>query len=136
MGKILVIEDDAGVRRLCRQALNRLGHQVIEAESGFSGLEMVREEVPDLVLLDWIMPRMDGMETLRAIKALPNGQEMPVVMMTALGSTPDIWLATSNGADGYITKPFRVADLASLANRFAPVPTGRFGSALAEQIAA
>jgi DNA-binding response OmpR family regulator len=114
MSKILVIDDDAGMRSVCRAALTSFGHQVVDAGDARRGLALVDSERPDLVLLDWLMPDSDGMDTLRAIKVRCD---VPVIMMTGLSSAPDVWLATSNGADGYITKPFKVADLVTLADR-------------------
>jgi CheY-like chemotaxis protein len=116
--KILVADDDAGVRDLCRTVLANEGFQVQEAENAPACLSNVRRDPPDLILLDWMMPGLDGMDALRALKANPRTREIPVVMLTALDGLPEITVATYNGADGYITKPFEIADLLALVRRF------------------
>lgn len=117
MTKIVVTDDDPGIRRLCRSILTSQGYEVLEAGDAASCLELVTHEAPDLVLLDWLMPDLDGLDTLKLLKE-STGRNLPVVMMTALGATPDIWLATFNGADGYVTKPFKLMDLLAMVRRF------------------
>ena len=124
MNRILIVDDDADVRELCRIVLMSEGYEVLEAEDVPSGIDLARQKQPDVVLLDWMMPGTDGMDALRILKASERTREIPVIMLTALDGLPQISLATSNGADGYVTKPFEAEDLLSLVRRFlAPQPT-------------
>jgi CheY-like chemotaxis protein len=118
MGKVLVVDDDPSVRLLCSTVLTTEGFEVLEAQDGVSCIALAREQLPDLVLLDWMMPGVDGIDTLRAIKNAGGTRHIPVVMLTALDSTAQIHMATQVGADGYMTKPFEVQDLLSLVRRF------------------
>jgi len=118
LAKILIADDDPGVRELCRIILGNEGYTVVEAETAMSCVELAQQELPDLVLLDWMMPEVDGMDALRLLKADHRTRSIPVVMLTALDGLPQITLATYIGAEGYVTKPFEVKDLLSLVGRF------------------
>ncbi|HTE18622.1 MAG TPA: response regulator [Armatimonadota bacterium] len=118
MSKILVADDDAGVRELCGVVLRNEGFEVIEAEDAGRCIALAREEQPDLVLLDWMMPDVDGIDALRMLKGSSATEAIPVVMLTALDGLPQITLATYNGADSYMTKPFEMDDLLSLVRRY------------------
>ncbi len=118
MSKVLVVDDDADVRGLCRLVLANEGYEVLEATDAASGVALAREQQPDLILLDWMMPGADGMDALRILKGTTATREIPVVMLTALDGMTQITMATYAGADGYVTKPFEVPDLLSLVGRF------------------
>jgi DNA-binding response OmpR family regulator len=120
--KILIVDDDAGVRDLCSLVLGNEGYHVLLAEDAASGIHLARTETPDLVLLDWMLPGLDGMDALRALKGSGKTREIPIVMLTALDGLPQITMATFSGADGYVTKPFEVNDLLSLIRRFTEKP--------------
>jgi DNA-binding response OmpR family regulator len=120
--KILVVDDDPGVRDLCRLVLTNEGYAVLEAEDAATGISLARLEMPDLVLLDWMLPGLDGMDALRALKGSGKTRQIPVVMLTALDGLPQVTMATYSGADGYVTKPFEVNDLLSLIRRFTETP--------------
>ncbi|MFN3652878.1 MAG: response regulator transcription factor [Armatimonadota bacterium] len=122
MSKILIVDDDEGVREMCRMVLSTEGYDVVEADSGPGGVNLARKEQPHLVLLDWMMPDVDGMDTLRMLKASQATSGIPVIMLTALDGLPQISLATMNGADGYVVKPFEVDDLLRLVKRFTEQP--------------
>lgn len=122
MSKIVVVDDDASVRELCRMILDNEGFEVLEAEDAATCISLVRQERPDLVLLDWMMPGLDGMDALRALKGSLTTRGIPVVMLTALDGLPEITVATFAGADGYVTKPFEAQDLLSLVRRFTQPP--------------
>jgi DNA-binding response OmpR family regulator len=122
VSRILVADDDPSVRELCRIVLGTEGYEVLLAENATEGITLAQREHPDLVLLDWMMPEVDGMDALLALKADPATSAIPVVMLTALDGMPQITLATYNGADGYVTKPFEVNDLLSLVRRFIQAP--------------
>lgn len=118
MSKILVADDDENVRELCRLVLTTEGFQVVEAADARGCVALAETEQPDLVLLDWMMPGKDGMDALRELKAGDLTRKIPVVMLTALDGLSQITVATYNGADGYVTKPFEVEDLLTLVRRF------------------
>lgn len=122
MSRILVADDDASVRELCQIVLNTEGYDVLLAEDAAGAIAIAREQHPDLILLDWMMPGVDGMDALLILKGDPATLDIPVIMLTALDGMPQITLATYNGADGYVTKPFDVIDLLSLVRRFTQEP--------------
>ncbi|MCC2670726.1 MAG: two component transcriptional regulator, winged helix family protein [Armatimonadetes bacterium] len=122
MSRILIADDDPSIRELCQVILSNEGFQVLEAEDAVGCVELARASRPDLVLLDWMMPEIDGMDALRMLKEHASTSSIPVVMLTALDGLPQISLATFNGADGYVTKPFEVEDLLSLVRRFLQAP--------------
>lgn len=109
--KILVIEDEPDIRELLVHHLHREGHRVLAAGDGFSGLEKARKENPDVVLLDLMLPGMDGIEVCRRLKADPVTRGVSVVMLTAKSEESDVVLGLGLGADDYVPKPFRVKEL-------------------------
>jgi diguanylate cyclase (GGDEF)-like protein/PAS domain S-box-containing protein len=109
--RILVVDDDAGARRLTRATLAKAGFQVIEAGDGRAALEAMAGELPDLVLMDVSMPLMDGFDACTALRRLPGGSGVPVAMMTGLDDTHSIERAFEVGATDFITKPINWAVL-------------------------
>lgn len=105
---ILIVDDDPHVIQFVRMHLEREGYQVIEACSGLEALDRVREALPDLVLLDVIMPEMDGFETLKLLREL---SDVPVIMLTVKADRSDRIRGLELGADDYITKPFSPGEL-------------------------
>lgn len=103
---LLVVEDEADILELVRYNLNREGYAVHEAASGEAALKLVKSVKPDLVLLDLMLPEIDGLEVCRRLKADPGLADIPVVMLTAKGEEADIVAGLELGADDYITKPF------------------------------
>lgn len=103
-GTVLVIDDDAHIRELCALYLLDVGFKVKEASDGPGGLLMVEQHHPDLVLLDVMLPGLDGWEVLNRIRQ--SSVWMPVVMLTAVGDEADRILGLDMGADDYLTKPF------------------------------
>ena len=101
--KILVVDDDTNICELLRLYLTKEGYQVTTANDGEEGLEKFNQLKPDMVLLDVMMPRMDGLEVCRRIRKLGN---TPVMMLTAKGETFDKVLGLELGADDYMVKPF------------------------------
>ncbi|MCH8801155.1 MAG: response regulator transcription factor [Chloroflexi bacterium] len=108
--KILVVDDDPNVVELVRLYLERDGHEVLTANDGVTGLEMAREEQPDLIVLDLMMPRMDGMEVCRTLRAESS---VPVIMLTAMVEEDNRLAGLDLGADDYVTKPFSPRELAA-----------------------
>ena len=106
--KILVVDDDTNICELLRLYLTKEGYQVTTANDGEEGLDKFNLVKPDMVLLDVMMPKMDGLEVCRRIRKLGN---TPVMMLTAKGETFDKVLGLELGADDYISKPFRLREL-------------------------
>ncbi len=109
--RILVVDDRAEGRKLLALRLQHAGYVVLQAESGAQALDVAAREPLDLVLLDVLMPGMDGFEACRRLRALPAMQAVPVVMVTALESTDDCVRGLEAGADDFIIKPFKPAEL-------------------------
>ena len=103
---VVVIEDEAHIRLALEYNLNMDGFDVHLAENGCAGLELVRQKKPQLVLCDWMMPEMNGLEVVSELKGDEATKDIPVFMLTAKGMTGDAEQALSTGADDYITKPF------------------------------
>lgn len=103
---ILLVEDEQDLLELLEYNLEREGYQVRTAGTGEAGLKEVRTELPDLILLDLMLPGMDGLEVCRTLKSRENTAVVPVIMLTAKGEESDIVRGLELGADDYITKPF------------------------------
>lgn len=108
--RILVVDDEPRMIGFIRMNLELEGHQVIEAHSGLEALEAIRTKLPDVVLLDVMMPDLDGFETLRMLREFSN---IPVIMLTAKGEENDKVYGLELGADDYVTKPFGPRELSS-----------------------
>jgi two-component system alkaline phosphatase synthesis response regulator PhoP len=104
--KILVVDDEEDILELLKYNLSREGYQVSCTTSGEKTLNLVKTETPDLILLDLMLPGMDGLEVARRLKDNPNTKNVPIVMLTAKGEEADIVTGLELGADDYITKPF------------------------------
>ncbi len=109
--KILVIEDEADILEVITYNLEREGHKVISCRNGEQGLSRIRTDNPDLVILDLMLPGMDGVEVCRQVKSDPVTRAIPVIMVTAKAEESDIVLGLGIGADDYITKPFSPKEL-------------------------
>lgn len=107
---ILVVDDEPRMRRFMRMNLDLEGYRVIEAENGLEAVNRVRDDLPDLVLLDVMMPELDGFEALRLIRETSS---VPIIMLTVKGDEDDRVRGLELGADDYVTKPFSPRELAS-----------------------
>lgn len=114
---VLVVDDQPHIVRLIQVNLESEGFTVHSAADGEEGLHKVRELHPDLVILDVIMPRLDGFEVLRQIKTDPKLEEIPVVMLTVKTHNADIVQGLRGGAELYLPKPFHPKELVSLVKR-------------------
>ncbi len=106
MKKILIADDRSEVVELVKVTLEGEGYQSIDASDGREALEKIKREKPDLVLLDIVMPKMDGFEVLSQLKKDPVLKEIPIIMLTAKGQKSDQEKGKELGATGYIIKPF------------------------------
>lgn len=102
----LVVDDSSVIRKVSRHILESLGFEVTDAENGEVGLAKCDEEMSDLILLDWNMPVMNGIEFLKALRARPNGTDPKVVFCTTENDVDHIREAMSAGANEYVMKPF------------------------------
>ena len=118
MATILAVDDDPTIQQLLVVNLELEGYDVIVAGDGEEALERIRSDRPDAVLLDIMMPRMDGIEVCRAAKADPETADIPIVILSAKAQQDDIERGTDVGADAYLTKPFDPLDLIETVQRF------------------
>jgi CheY-like chemotaxis protein len=115
--RILVAEDEADIRFMTCFTLRYGGFEVIEARDGAQALELAQQQVPDLILLDVKMPRLDGIEACRRIKALPTLRDVPVVFVSALGQEQEVARGEDAGATAYLLKPYVPEDLIQMVQR-------------------
>ena len=109
--KIVVIEDEVDILEVINYNLSKEGFDVCSALDGEEGLALVKKEVPDLVLLDLMLPGLDGIEICRKLKTDYSTRSIPIIMVTAKGEESDIVLGLGMGADDYMVKPFRPREL-------------------------
>ena len=131
MSRVLVVEDDQDIAGLIAHYLQRAGHTVETAASGTAGLTRVKEAAPDLILLDLMLPGMDGLMVCQTLRNDPATASIPIIMLTARGEEGDRIAGLELGADDYVTKPFspreltaRVAALLRRVRRPAGGPAG------------
>lgn len=117
---ILIVDDDPKSLKLTGVLLKASGYEILEATDGEQGVELAREEKPDLILMDIMMPRMDGYTACDAIKRDEATKGIPVVMLTAIDYVLNKELAVRMKADGYLTKPFNRQHLLDEVNRYLP----------------
>jgi PleD family two-component response regulator len=109
--KILVVDDEDHIRRILKFQLEKHGYRVIAAENGEIALELMRREAPDLVLLDLMMPKIDGFETCRRIRQNFQTSQIPIIMLTAKSELPDKIRGLQDGANDYLIKPYSNEEL-------------------------
>ena len=115
--KILIVDDDLGIRTLLSKFLKSQGFETILAEDGLAGVEIAKKFHPDLIILDVVMPRMDGFRAARLIKFYKPLMNIPIVFLTARNTANEIEMAQKTRAEAYITKPFEVHQILSVINK-------------------
>ena len=115
--KVLVCDDERNIVRMIQVSLSREGYDVVTAYDGKEGLEKVKEEKPDILVLDVMMPYMDGFEVLKTLRREPETENLPVIMLTAKAQDKDVFEGYQFGADMYLTKPFNPRELISFIQR-------------------
>jgi two-component system, OmpR family, alkaline phosphatase synthesis response regulator PhoP len=115
--QILAVDDQPNVLRAIEVSLEKAGYEVSTAVDGVEALAKIRSGPPDMVVLDVMMPRMDGFEVLRELQADPNTRDIPVVMLTAKDQDEDIFQGWQRGAEMYLTKPFSPNQLLVMVRR-------------------
>ena len=108
---ILIVEDEPSLAELLRYNVEKEGYRVAEAHDGEEALVLVQEELPQLVLLDWMLPKVSGIEVCRRLRARVETKNLPVIMLTARGEDIDRVRGLDTGADDYLTKPFSMTEL-------------------------
>ena len=108
MPTILIVEDDDTVREALSAGLESEGYEVILSDNGLDGLKQAKEEGPDLILLDLMLPEMDGLSVCRALR---RDSDVPIIMLTARGTEMDKIVGLETGADDYVVKPFSLGEL-------------------------
>ena len=111
LGQVLVVEDEQDVAELLRYNLNRAGYDVMSAPNGADAVKMARDIVPDVILLDVMVPQLNGWEVCRRLKSDPATQSIPIIMVTGRVEEGDKVLGFELGADDYVTKPFSPREL-------------------------
>nr|WP_264182385.1 phosphate regulon transcriptional regulator PhoB [Brevundimonas sp. A19_0] len=108
---VLVMEDEDALATLLQYNLEKEGYRVVVAGDGEEGLVQIDERLPDLVLLDWMLPKVSGIEVCRRIRGRPETRNLPIIMLTARGEETDRVRGLDTGADDYLTKPFSMTEL-------------------------
>ena len=110
--KVLIVDDFSTMRRICKHLLKQIGFtNIVEADDGTTALNVLKKEKVELVLTDWNMPKMNGLELLKAIRKDPNLKHLPVIMVTAEALNENIIAALKAGVNNYIVKPFNAQTL-------------------------
>jgi len=109
--KIIIVEDETDIREVIEYNLKREGYETLVASNGEEALRIIARHSPDLVILDLMLPGLDGIEVCRKLKEDPLTRAIPVIMVTAKGEESDVVLGLGMGADDYVTKPFRPREL-------------------------
>jgi DNA-binding response OmpR family regulator len=132
--RVLAIEDESDILEVIQYNLEREGFNVVTSKNGEDGLELIREEHPDLVLLDLMLPDLDGLEVCRKIRSDQEISQIPVIMVTAKDTESEVVLGLGVGADDYVTKPFNpkelIARVKAVLRRSNKEPEGGTGKAL------
>jgi two-component system alkaline phosphatase synthesis response regulator PhoP/two-component system response regulator VicR len=115
--KILAVDDEKHIVRLVQVNLERQGYEVVTANDGKEALQKVEEEHPDLVVLDVMMPYMDGFEVLQNLRRNAATRDIPVIMLTAKAQDADVFKGWQSGVDCYLTKPFNPMELIAFVKR-------------------
>jgi DNA-binding response OmpR family regulator len=133
--KILVVDDEPNVLRMVSYALHNEGYEVVVAQNGAEAISKVQAEAPDLVLLDVMLPDISGIEVCAQLRQMPEGIELPVIMLSAMSQVPDKVMGLEAGADEYVTKPITPGELLARIrallmryrqlHRASPKPTGK-----------
>lgn len=122
--RILIVEDTEDNRQIMRDLLGQAGFEIVEAHDGEAGVAMAAEHQPDLILMDFQLPLLDGYEATRRIKADPSTRDIPVIAVTSYALSGDEAKAMEVGCSGYIAKPFSPKKLLAKVREFLPDAAG------------
>lgn len=115
--KILVVDDERQIVKLVEVNLRKAGYDVVCAYDGVEALEKVQTERPDMIVLDVMMPRMNGFDVLKKLQSNPETEQIPVIMLTAKAQDADIFAGWQSGVSSYLTKPFNPRELLTFVQR-------------------
>ncbi len=115
--KILVVDDERQIVKLVEINLRKAGYDVICAYDGVEALEKVQSDRPDMIVLDVMMPRMNGFDVLKKLQSNPDTEQIPVIMLTAKAQDADIFAGWQSGVSSYLTKPFNPRELLTFVQR-------------------
>jgi len=125
-GKILIVDDEKSIVEAVRYALEKEGFRTVTAHDGARAVEAARRDPPDMILLDWMLPELDGLEVCRALKQSDRTRAIPILMLTVKAGETDKVLGLEMGVDDYLTKPFSLRELVArvkaLLRRAKPAP--------------
>ena len=120
MARILIVDDSPSQLMGMRRIVEKLGHEVVTAEDGAAGVEAAKRELPDLILMDVVMPNLNGFQATRAIAKDPTTRHIPVILVTTKDQETDRVWGMRQGAKAYITKPIDEAELTRTINEYLP----------------
>jgi two-component system phosphate regulon response regulator PhoB len=120
MGRVLVVDDEPDVLLLCRLNLQQRGHELLEASNGTTALELARERHPEVIVLDLMLPGMNGYEVLESLKQDQRTSDIPVLVLTAKSLRADRERSHGLGASGFLTKPFLPSELCEMVESLIP----------------
>ena len=111
MNRIAVVDDEKNIREIIRITLEKEGHHVDEYTDGLEAWQRFQQELPDVIVLDIMMPRMDGLELCRKVKSLSGGEKIPIIFLSSRDDEIDRVLGLESGGDDYVCKPFSLREL-------------------------
>jgi twitching motility two-component system response regulator PilH len=120
MARILIVDDSPSQLMGIRRIVEKLGHEALTAEDGAEGVDKARNEIPDLILMDVVMPNLNGFQATRAITREPSTKHIPIVLVTTKDQETDKMWGMRQGAKAYITKPFNDNELAEVIGQLMP----------------
>ena len=120
MGRILIVDDSPSQIEALRRILQKMGHEIITAEDGQQGIEVAKRELPDLILMDVVMPNLNGFQATRQISKDPKTSHIPVILVTTKDQETDKVWGMRQGAKAYVTKPVVEAHLIQTINELMP----------------
>ena len=123
MARILIVDDSPSQLMSIRRIVEKLGHEALTAEDGAAGAEAAKREIPDLVLMDVVMPNLNGFQATRSITREPTTRHIPVILVTTKDQDTDRVWGMRQGAKAYITKPFSEAELSALIEQYLGGPS-------------
>ncbi|HEY1069603.1 twitching motility response regulator PilH [Thermomonas sp.] len=118
MARILIVDDSPSQLMSIRRIVEKLGHEALTAEDGAAGVEAAKRELPELILMDVVMPNLNGFQATRSISREPTTKHIPVILVTTKDQDTDRVWGMRQGAKAYITKPFSESELAEVINQY------------------
>jgi twitching motility two-component system response regulator PilH len=120
MARILIVDDSPSQLLGIKRIVEKLGHEAFSAEDGAAGVEVAKQELPDLILMDVVMPNLNGFQATRTISKNPETAHIPIILVTTKDQETDKVWGMRQGAKAYVTKPIREEDLVKTLNEFLP----------------